>query len=659
MRSKVLAMYADTIANWLSGGKLINRDNIASSSLKTVYNKIMTKQYVTKVWCILGLPVNYDHNLSEGIRREMFKACPTVRTVIHTYNTPVSVQINSRIFTQYMAKASSAFDDYATVFAQLRDDEKLTGKMDFNPETGRRIWVNRKELLRIKERRDSYTYVYKRCSAGKIFTETYFFIQASAPTQREIEQYTKRLGSILQAEEIAFAEVRGGLPDYLHNFGPASYYTSGVKRCNTMLMSEENLAALMPYRAKGLVGTNGLLLGLEWQSKLPEYFNPFESSDGQVVLVAGKTGCGKTYVCFNIAQNAVGYGIHGSAIDIKGNEWNKLGKFIDLKEISLDGENQRFVNTLRLDDLGCTSKNCRDMYNNAITGTVILLSLMVQLQPSEGNTADLNTILEKAVSKLYSQSGVNPDNPDTFIRTKDLKYSDVISVVTDLKNTNIYNESQIRICDLIIFRCSMYFMSEGRYSNAFSNELTLADIINTPFVVYSFNKNANGEMSALDSIKVFMVQFLDSKKHEVRKAAGLHTIAFYEEIQRCVSSDVMMQYITSRVTGSRSSNVTVFLLMNAISAFYESNLAQIKSNITTKIIGLMNDDDIQTLVDHFECGPIEHYLHLINNKESSSYYHNCFAMLYDVGGRVGKSIFKTILPAYMWEAFNTRDRLSL
>ena len=48
-------------------------------------------------------------------------------------------------------------------------------------------------------------------------------------------------------------------------------------------MSEENLAALMPYRAKGLVGTNGLLLGLEWQSKLPEYFNPFESSDGQVI----------------------------------------------------------------------------------------------------------------------------------------------------------------------------------------------------------------------------------------------------------------------------------------------------------------------------------------------------------------------------------------
>ena len=81
--------------------------------------------------------------------------------------------------------------------------------------------------------------------------------------------------------------------------------------------------------------------------------------------------------------------------------------------------------------------------------------MCIRDRPSEGNAADLNTILEKAVTKLYSQNGVNPDNPDTFIRTKNLKYSDVISVVTDLKNTNIYNESQIRICDLIIFRLSL------------------------------------------------------------------------------------------------------------------------------------------------------------------------------------------------------------
>ena len=231
--------------------------------------------------------------------------------------------------------------------------------------------------------------------------------------------------------------------------------------------------------------------------------------------------------------------------------------------------------------------------------------------------------------------------------------------MSDLRSTNIYNKAQLAICDLIILRCSLYFMSEGRYANAFSNELTLNDILDTPFVVYSFGKNANGELDTLDTIRVFMVQFLDSKKHEIRKNLGLHTIAFYEELQRCVNSNVLIKYITSRVTGSRSSNVTVFLLLNALSAFNSEELAQIKSNITTKIIGKMNTDDIEELIDHFECAPISNYLHLINDVESSNYYANCFAIQYDTGGESDKAIFKTILPGYMWKEFNTRDRLIL
>ena len=56
-------MYAELIANWISGGKLVSRDKIASASLKPVYNKFMTKQYISKVWCILSIPVNYNSHL--------------------------------------------------------------------------------------------------------------------------------------------------------------------------------------------------------------------------------------------------------------------------------------------------------------------------------------------------------------------------------------------------------------------------------------------------------------------------------------------------------------------------------------------------------------------------------------------------------------------
>ena len=326
--------------------------------------------------------------------------------------------------------------------------------------------------------------------------------------------------------------------------------------------------------------------------------------------------------------------------------------------ISMDGADPVFVNTLRLDDLNCTKDNCKEMFSNAVTGTVMLLSLMVDLQPNEGNAVDLHTILEKATMKLYSREGVFQDNPETFSRTASMTYQDIIDIVADLESTGIYNENQVRICNLIKLRCSNYFSSDGRYSDLMRNEVTVGDILNTPLIVYSFNKNSNGELDLLDTIKVFMVQFLDSKKHEIRKQQHLHTFAFYEELQRCTSFTVLLRYISSRVTGSRSSNVSVFLLLNAISALDSDAMAQIRSNITTKIIGKVTEEDKKVLVEKFGCGAIEKYIDLIIDT-SSVLYRNCFAIQYETGHNMDKALFKTILPDYMWEKLNTRDSVGM
>ena len=653
--NSVIGMYAEHFANWITGGSLINRDKLSSIGLKIAYNKIITKKRITKAWCICSIPVTYSHNLSEGIRKEMFKVCPNVQTIIHTYNVPANVNVHNRVFTQYMSRSAAMFDEYAEYYTQMREDEKLTGKTVINEKTGRKMWVNTKQLMRIRDQKDSYTYVYKRVLSGCFFTETYYFVQASARTQRELEQYAKRLASILKSENIVFYEVKGTLYQYLSNYCPAAFKQNEVKRIAPMLFSEENLALQMPYRNKGLIGKNGILLGLEWQSKLPFMISFTESSAGQVVLLDGKTGCGKTYMAFNIAQGAIGYGIHCSAIDIKGQEWSKMSAFVDTKVISFDNNHPNFVNTLRLDDLRCTKENAREMYDNAVNGTVTILSIMTNLASNEGNITDLKNILTKSVIKVMSNNNVVADNPATFVRTKNLTYLDVINVVSELQGTNIYNDSQREVCNLIIMRCSS-FLSDERYSEMMKNEITVQDILETPLVIYSFNKNVSGELDLFDSIRVFMVQFLDSKKHEIRKNQKLHTFAFYEELQRCVSFTTLMNYISSRVTGSRSSNVSVFLLMNAISALNDAAMSQIKSNITTKIIGKVNSEDIDVLVDKYDCKPIENYMKLINE---SSYYNQCFAIMYDTGVHADKAIFKTILPDYMEREFRTRDRLAV
>ena len=162
----------------------------------------------------------------------------------------------------------------------------------------------------------------------------------------------------------------------------------------------------------------------------------------------------------------------------------------------------------------------------------------------------------------------------------------------------------------------------------------------------------------IDNIRVFMSRCLDSRKHFIRKKKGLHQAAFYEELQRCGSMRTFINNISADVTGSRSNNLTVFLLMNAISTMDSQAFAAIKSNITTKIIGKSTNKDIERLVKEYDCEDIEQSLQLIR-KNTSGKYTNCFGISFDVGNDKDTLILKTVLPKDMLETFKTRDSINI
>lgn len=387
---------------------------------------------------------------------------------------------------------------------------------------------------------------------------------------------------------------------------------------------------------------------------LPLMVDFFNSGAAQVIMMLAKSGAGKTFSAFQIALSLIALDIHVSAIDIKGREWRKLLKFVDGVEINMDDENPRFVNTMRLDDFGCTRENCEYYFRMAVRATVNLLSIMVNLKPEEGNVTDLETILEQAVLKYFSQNNVDSKNPKTFVNTRRMKYADIIDIISDLATTKSYSEDQRELCSVIRTRCSTYFVTEGRYSKAFKNEITVAEVLRKPLVIYSFNKNADVMLDTMDTLRVFMVQYLDTKKQSIRKEQKLHTAAFYEELQRSNQFGKLVETISHAVTGSRSNNVMIFLLLNAVSVFNNNELNAIKSNITTKIVGKLEDGDIDLLVKEYGCKPIQKQLEKINDK-STNRWQNCFAILYDTGVDVDKAIYRTVVPQYMLEQFKTRD----
>ena len=654
-RMGLLDVYAEYFSNYISGGNLISRDKISLLGLKPLYDRYLTNGFITKIWVINRVPVYMGANLTQAIRQEMFALCPSVKTTVSMYNVPLRMNVTSDIFKRHLKKSANAYNQYKEVFDSLSDDEKLLGAVE-RSSTGQRTYINSDMLDRIKMMYDSYTYVYSEATHGKQFVHTYYFIQASARNKRDMKEFQKHLTTFLSGEQISFKPIRGTISQYLANFCPGTYIQDNtVKNVDPMLFSQENVAALSPCKTKGLVGDKGILMGIDAQTKLPFMLDFKASGAAQVIMWLAKSGAGKTFAAFFTALELLGDNTHCSAIDIKGNEWNKLAPYVDTTVISMDDTNPRFVNTMRLDDLECTKSDCQEAFNTAVRDTVTLLSLMVNIQDADKvNPSDVDMILEQAVMKMYNKRDVYKDNPDTFYKTRDMNYAEILDIVDQLSATHSYTPEQVRCCDLIRTRCANYFLAEGRYSDAFKNEITVGEIINKPMVIYSFNKNSTSMLDTLDTIRVFMVQALDGRKTTLRKRKRLHTAAFYEELQRCDQFGKLITYISHRVTGSRSDNVTIFLLLNAVSTFNNEDLGAIKSNITTKIVGLVEDGDIPILVKEFGCGPIEEYLKMINGEERD-YWRNCFAIQYDTGLVTDKCVYKVVLPDYMQEQFATRD----
>ena len=649
---KLADLYSEYFANWVSGGLLINEDKISLLGIKPLFDRFLTNGYSTKAWMVTGLPVNFNINLMQAIRQEMFAIYPNVSLIIHTYSEPVNINVNSDVFRRQLKSSAKRYNMYKSVFDQLSEDEQLTGAYEANPVSGRRIGIDSETLAKIKDDYDSYAYVYEQVMSGTTFTNTYFFIQATCNDRKIMHKFSKALSDKLTSNKIYFQEIHGNVGQYLLNFCPASFRQTAHNKFTSLLLSEDNLAAILPNKTKGLIEDSGLMFAMDYQSKDPFFIDFFNSGAAQVIMLLAQSGFGKTYMAFAIAIALSSMDVHWSATDIKGNEWSVLAKYVKIIEISMSGSNARFVNTMRLDDVACDYSDCEEFFETAVQGTCDLFEIATNLMPSEGNVADLRAILSTAIIKVYESAGVVKNNPATFAITKNFRYADVLDVLSSLALSSSYTDKQREICSLIQTRTSQYFMSEGRYNNAFTNELTIGEILESAGVVYNFNKNSTEQLDTLDSLRVFMSQFADGKKHSIRRRTGLHTAAFYEELQRCDGVGTLLKSISSKVTGSRSNNLTVFLLLNAVSTFKNADFSAIKSNITTKIIGKVIDDDLKYLVNEFDCKMMKDYLELINDPITSYEYRNCFAVQYDTGVSSGKAVIKAAVP----ESWSTQLR---
>lgn len=647
-------IYSLLIANFLNGGGFTHRRRMNAGDIIPEYNMIYTKSAVKKVYHLVGIkPDNLDLCFVDYIRDRMFELNPDVECIVSVQNWPTKIDVTNEKFTRQMSKASEAYSSYKEAFDSQSGLARLTGKTYRLPGGGR-LKLSKQRMEDLYQVFLSYYYLYNHISSGGTVSLTEVFIELCAADSRAVKRAGEDLYGILGPLHVGCEEVKGVLKTYLHECGLAvpPAMKLNKKFLPQLLFTEENSTAFSSYKSRGLVSDSGLLMGVDFRSRLPFCMDIFKAPAAQVFLLMGKTGSGKTYAAWQMALSALAAGEYVSAIDIKGREWSRLDGLVDTKILTFDERHPSFVNTLRLDDIRVTHDNAAELFATAIKGTVTLFSLIVNLQPHEGNTSDLELVLREAITKLYSINRVDPNNPATFANTKSMKYSDVLPILESLATTASYTEEQRKMVTIARSRCHAYLGDSGIFSEAFQNEVTLNDVLEFPLVIYEFNKNQNAMTDSLDVLRIFFLQFLDSKKKAALRERGKFLFCFYEELQRCEQFGDLLTYIAHDITGSRSNNAVIVLLLNSLKVLREEKARDIRSNITSFICGYVEDNDIQVFRDDFNKPWLSHQLELFADRQNL--YRNCFAAAIDTGADTYETVYKVQFPEELALRFRTR-----
>lgn len=655
---KLTDIYSYLIASWLNGGGFTRPGRMESTSIVPQYNIVFTKTSAKQIYRITGIkPTNYDIDFVDYLRDRMFELNPAVYLDITVFEHPVIMDVNGEKFQRSFHKTGDAYSSYKEAFDSQSGLARLTGKTYKLP-GGQRLKLSRNRLDELYQVFVSHKYLYEHMSSGGTLCITNIFIEIVGENFRDVKRAGQDLYGLLGAMNIGCELVKSANRAYLMELGAATPApkTLNKKFLPQLLFTEENVAAWSPYKARGLVGggKGAILLGCDFRSRLPFSIDIFRSAAAQVFLLLGKTGSGKTYAAFQMALSALASGCYVSAIDIKGREWVALTAATDqVHRISFDDRHPSFVNTMRLDDMIITSENASELFNTSVKGTTQLFMLILNLQPGEGNPNDAELVIREAVMKLFSNHHVDPANPATFKNTRTLRYADVLPILEGLQSTASYTPEQVHMIRLARSRLNAYLGDSGIFADAFRNEISLGEVLTSKFVIYELNKNQGAMTDSLDVIRVFMIQYLDSKKKAMLKERGEFLFCFYEELQRASNFANLLSFVCSETTGARSNNAVVILLLNSLKVLQSKEGQDIRSNITSIICGLCEENDIVTLGEEFSRPWLAGQLKLMASKQQI--YRNCFACDIDLGwGTPLETVYKVELPADLSKSFRTR-----
>lgn len=441
-----------------------------------------------------------------------------------------------------------------------------------------------------------------------------------------IQDFCKKIGvKVNRIEEDLF--------EYLRYYSPFSQEMSDkvLRMVGANTISDELLARLNTYE-QGKIGSKGDYWGTDIASGYPVYkFMKKDSVDAENIIITAETGGGKSFFLKVLITQLIGNRRYNGTInDIEGFEYVPLANFVANQDSVVilnmaEGQGCYFdpveINLTGIYDLD------KDMYSFSRSFTLAVIKTLLGKELAQDNWAVI--VVNNAVSKVYSNVGVNPKDQSTWYNSKGLTlfdvyaefkvlYSECLSIVrrygysdndtanmseeVDLEIYDQYkrNKSYRKALDLVIAKLSAYFETlenGGIRSELFSERVTLEDIRRAKLVVNSFGMSGKDPKN-IDPVQMSLAQLSASNISHIRsvfsKAEGKFNFKVWEEFQRWGSFPDADSAIKTALTGGRKLGDVNFIVTNDISEILHNDRFSIKNSITSAVIGAIIDSTTRT-----------------------------------------------------------------
>ena len=203
-------------------------------------------------------------------------------------------------------------------------------------------------------------------------------------------------------------------------------------------MDKRSISAIYNYTQSSYTHNSGIALGRDMFTAAPIMFDIYDGShDGFTLVIAGKTGCGKSATIKMMACRELLHDFHFVAVDSQARkgmsegEYAGLAKLCDGVNFKLSNSSNEIMNIFEISETTSTVKtednNIEEIRSLELTDKIIMvanvLKTIVKGSAKGGNTAMqmdvyINRILVDNLNLMYTQTfGIRDGDPDSLYTT--------------------------------------------------------------------------------------------------------------------------------------------------------------------------------------------------------------------------------------------------